>query len=244
MYICCLSSLVITACHQNASIMDGNKSLTSSNRLVFLLLSRLPDNVLFSCGSRVPTSSSRPNDRGDTPLPMTSSHSLTRRRTDTVATRYHTTIALRQSPVISRIITRFILFIRGKTPLRMRVDGFAYGGTRISHHERANRAIMYITLHTRQKQRPNAIAHACGRFLQMVGHIYQPTIVLRRTTFILGIENANTNAIAHACGRVCRWWDTYITPPSCFVLHVFVSFPRKPLFVCLTFRETYSTCIY
>ena len=64
----------------------------------------------------------------------------------------------------------------------MRVDGFADGGTHISHHNpattaimlsnhnRANRAIMYITLHPRQKQRQNAIAHACG--------------------------------------RVCRWWDT------------------------------------
>ena len=52
---------------------------------------------------------------------------------------------------------------KDKTPLRMRVDGFADGGTRISHHKRAKTAIMYITLHPRQKQRQNAIAHACGR---------------------------------------------------------------------------------
>ena len=140
--------------------MDGNKSLTSSNRLfsfslVSLTTSYFPADHVFLPRLHDPMI-------GGYPLPMTSSHSLTRRRTDTVATRYHTTIALRQSPFISRIITRFILFIRGKTPLRMRVDGFAYGGTRISHHERANRAIMYITLHTRQKQGQNAIAHACG----------------------------------------------------------------------------------
>ena len=59
------------------------------------------------------------------------------------------------------------LYIRtkkqGQMPLRMRVDGFADGGTHISHHKRANPAIVYITLHPRQKQRPNAIAHACGR---------------------------------------------------------------------------------
>ena len=47
-----------------------------------------------------------------------------------------------------------------KTPLRMRVDGFADGGTRISHHNRAMTAIVYITLHP---QGQNAIAHACGR---------------------------------------------------------------------------------
>ena len=29
-------------------------------------------------------------------------------------------------------------------PLRMRVDGFADGGTHISNHNRADRAIMYI----------------------------------------------------------------------------------------------------
>ena len=45
----------------------------------------------------------------------------------------------------------------------MRVDGFADGGTRISHHNRAKTAIMYITLHPRQKQGQSAIAHACGR---------------------------------------------------------------------------------
>ena len=115
---------------------------------------------------------------------------------------------------------------QGQMPLRMRVDGFADGGTHISHNNRAKTAIVYITLHPRQKQGQNAIAHACGRLcrwwdtyitpqscqdcyrvyhasstaktrakrhcacvwmdLQMVGHIYQPAIVLRRTTFILG----------------------------------------------------------
>ena len=45
----------------------------------------------------------------------------------------------------------------------MRVDGFADGGTRISHHKRAKTAIVYITLHPRQKQRQKGIAHACGR---------------------------------------------------------------------------------
>ena len=72
---------------------------------------------------------------------------------------YRTTIALRQSTCILRLI-------RGKnkdkTPLRMRVDGFADGGTRISHHNRAKTVHVYITPHPRQKQRQNAIAHACG----------------------------------------------------------------------------------
>ena len=149
-----------TACHQNASIMDRNKSLTSSNRLVKYFW-------FFSFSLVSLTTSYFPADHvflprlhepmiGGTPLPMTSSHSLTRRRTDTVATRYHTTILLLWS-------TRFIRGKnKGKMPLRMRVDGFADGGTHISHHKRADRAIMYITLHTRQKQGQNAIAHACG----------------------------------------------------------------------------------
>ena len=53
----------------------------------------------------------------------------------------------------------------------MRVDGFADGGTRISHHKRAKTAIMYITLHPRQKQKQNAIAHACGRIVDGGTHI-------------------------------------------------------------------------
>ena len=164
---------------------------------------------------------------------------------------YHTTIVPRLLSCISRFVQ---CKNKDKAPLRMRVDGFADGGTHISNHNRADRAIVYITLHPRQKQGQNAIAHACGRVcrwwdtyitpqscqdcyrvyhassaaktrakrhcacvwtgLQMVGHIYQPTIVLRRTTFILG-QKTRTNAIAHACGRVCRWWDTYIEPQSC-----------------------------
>ena len=112
---------------------------------------------------------------------------------------YHTTIVPRLLSCISRFIHGKN---KGKTPLRMRVDGFADGGTHISHHNRAKTAIVYITLRSMQKQRQNAIAHACG--------------------------------------RVCRWWDTYLQPHSYFVLHVFVSFPRKPLFVCLTFRESFN----
>ena len=103
----------------------------------------------------------------------------------------------------------------------MRMDPifvFADAGTHISNHKRAAIVHMYITLHPRQKQGQNAIAHACGWIcrwwdtyitpqaccygprvyyasstaktrtkrhcacvwmgLQMVGHIYQPTIVL------------------------------------------------------------------
>ena len=70
---------------------------------------------------------------------------------------YHTTIALRLLSCILRFIHK------GKTPLRMRVDGFADGGTHISHHNRAKTAIVYITLRSMQKQGQNAIAHACGR---------------------------------------------------------------------------------
>ena len=54
---------------------------------------------------------------------------------------YHTTSVLLWSTCILR-------FIHGKnkdkTPLRMRVDGFADGGTRISHHNRAKTVHMYI----------------------------------------------------------------------------------------------------
>ena len=178
---------------------------------------------------------------------------------------YRTTIALRLLSCILRFIHK------GKTPLRMRVDGFADGGTHISHHNRAKTAIVYITLRSMQKQGQNALVDgfadggthisthnraktdhlyirtknkdkchcACvWTGLQMVGHIYRTTIVLIVLSCILRFIRGKTYAIAHACGRVCRWWDTYLQPHSYFVLHVFVSFPRKPLFVCLTFRES------
>ena len=45
----------------------------------------------------------------------------------------------------------------------MRMDGSADGGTHISYHNRAKTVHMYITLHLRQKQGQNAIAHAYGR---------------------------------------------------------------------------------
>ena len=73
---------------------------------------------------------------------------------------YHTTIVPRLLSCISRFIHGKN---KGKTPLRMRVDGFADGGTRISHHNRDKTAIVYITLRSMQKQGQNAIAHACGR---------------------------------------------------------------------------------
>ena len=92
---------------------------------------------------------------------------------------YRTTIVL----IVLSCILRFIHGKnKGKTPWRMRVDGFADGGTRISNHNRADRAIVYITLRSMQKQ--------------------------------------GQSAIAHACGRVCRWWDTYLQSHSYFVLHV------------------------
>ena len=47
---------------------------------------------------------------------------------------YHTTIVLLGSTCISRFVQ---CKNKDKTPLRMRVDGFADGGTRISHHNRA-----------------------------------------------------------------------------------------------------------
>ena len=49
---------------------------------------------------------------------------------------------------------------KDKTPLRMRMDGFADGGTHISNHNHAAQVHKYITLHLRQKTRTNAFAHA------------------------------------------------------------------------------------
>ena len=152
---------------------------------------------------------------------------------------YHTTIVL-------IVLSCILRFIRGKnkdkTPLRMRVDGFADGGTHISNHNRAKTAIVYITLHPRQKQGQNAIAHACGRFADGGTRISNHNHANRAIMYITlhPRQKQRQNAIAHACGRFCRWWDTYLQPHSYFVLHVFVSFPRKPLFVCLTFRESFN----
>ena len=60
--------------------------------------------------------------------------------------------------------TSILRFIYGKnkdkTPLRMRSDGFADGETHVSNHNHAATVHMYITLHLRQKQGQNAIAHA------------------------------------------------------------------------------------
>ena len=53
----------------------------------------------------------------------------------------------------------------GQAPLRMRIDPifvFADAGTHISDHKRASQVHKYITLHLRQKQGQNAIAHAYG----------------------------------------------------------------------------------
>ena len=98
-------------------------------------------------------------------------------------------------------------------PLRLRVDGFADGETRISHHIRAKTVHVYITLHPRQKQGQNAIAHACDGFADggtRISHHKRAAMVTLRS-----MQKQGQNAIAHACGRVCRWWDTYITPQSC-----------------------------
>ena len=69
--------------------------------------------------------------------------------------------------IVPRRSTCILRFIYGKnkdkTPLRMRMDGSADGGTHISYHNRAKTVHMYITLHLRQKQGQNAIAHAYGR---------------------------------------------------------------------------------
>ena len=89
---------------------------------------------------------------------------------------YHTTIVPRLLSCISRFVQ---CKNKGKTPLRMRVDGFADGGTRISNHNHANRAIMYITLHPRQKQRQKRHCACVWMDLQMVGHVYHTTIVPR-----------------------------------------------------------------
>ena len=115
---------------------------------------------------------------------------------------YRTTIVL----IVLSCILRFIHGKnKGKTPLRMRVDGFADGGTRISNHNRADRAIVYITLHPRQNLRHCACVWTG---LQMVGHVSPTTLVL------------------------------------CLACLVFVAFPRKPLFVCLTFRENTLNYIF
>ena len=84
---------------------------------------------------------------------------------------YHTTSVLLWSTCILR-------FIHGKnkdkTPLRMRVDGFADGGTHISTHNRAKTDHLYI----RAKNKDKCHCACVWTGLQMVGHIYQPTIVL------------------------------------------------------------------
>ena len=152
---------------------------------------------------------------------------------------YHTTI-------VPRLLSCILRFLRGKnkdkTPLRMRVDGFADGGTHISHHNRAKTAIVYITLRSMQKQGQMPLRMRVDGFADGGTHISNHNHANRAIMYITlhPRQKQRQNAIAHACGRVCRWWDTYLQPHSYFVLHVFVSFPRKPLFVCLTFRESFN----
>ena len=60
---------------------------------------------------------------------------------------YQTTIMLLKSTIILRFIYGKK---QGQTPLRMRMDGFADGGTHISYHNHAKTVHIYITLHLRQ----------------------------------------------------------------------------------------------
>ena len=188
---------------------------------------------------------------------------------------YHTTIVPRLLSCISRFVQ---CKNKDKTPLRMRVDGFADGVTHISHHNRAKTAIVYITLPPRQKQRQNAIAHACGRVCRWWGHIYHTTIVPRllsctsrfvqcknkdKTPLRMRVDGfadggtriSNHNHANRAIMYItlhprqktktkrhcaCVWTGLQMVGHISLVLHVFVSFPRKPLFVCLTFRESFN----
>ena len=94
---------------------------------------------------------------------------------------YQTSIML----LWSRCILRFIYGKnKDKTPLRMRNDGFADGGTHISNHNHAAMVQMYITLHLRQKNKDKRHCACVLTGLQMVGHIYQTTSMLRQSTFI------------------------------------------------------------
>ena len=92
----------------------------------------------------------------------------------------------------------------------MRVDGFADGGTRISHHNRAKIAIMYKNKDkTPLRMRTDGFADGGTRISH---HNRAKTAIVYIT--LRSMQKQGQNAIAHACGRVCRWWDTYITPQS------------------------------
>ena len=128
-----------------------------------------------------------------------------------------------------------------KTPLRMRVDGFADGGTHISHHNRAKTAIVYITLRSMQKQGQNAIAHACGWVCRWWDTYITPQSCQDCYHVYHASFNAKTRAKRHCA---CVWMGLqmvghvyHTTIVLCLACLVFVAFPRKPLFVCLTFRE-------
>ena len=83
-----------------------------------------------------------------------------------------------QPTIVLIVLSCILRFIHGKnkdkTPLRMRVDGFADGGTHISTHNRAKTDHLYI----RAKNKDKCHCACVWTGLQMVGHIYQPTIVL------------------------------------------------------------------
>ena len=91
---------------------------------------------------------------------------------------YHTTSVL----IVLSCILRFIHGKnKGKTPLRMRVDGFADGGTHISTHTRAKTDHLYI----RTKNKDKCHCACVWMDLQMVGHIYHTTSVLILLSCIL-----------------------------------------------------------
>ena len=148
---------------------------------------------------------------------MTSSHSLTRRRTDTVATRYHTTILLLWS-------TRFIRGKnKGKMPLRMGLQmvGHIYHTTSVlivlscilrfihgknkgktplrmrvdgfadgeTHISTHNRA-KTDHLYIRTKNKDKCHCACMWTSLQMVGHVSPTTLVLCLACLCLFSEKA------------------------------------------------------
>ena len=90
---------------------------------------------------------------------------------------YHTTIALRQSTCILRLIHGKI---KDKTPLRMRVDGFADGGTRISHH---NRALSCMSLSLFRESHCLFVCHSKNTLYYIFNFLYILTIVLHDWPF-------------------------------------------------------------
>ena len=153
---------------------------------------------------------------------------------------YHTTIVPRLLSCISRFIQGKN---KGKTPLRMRVDGFADGGTHISNHNRAKTDHLYI----RTKNKDKCPCACVWTGLQMVGHIYRTTIVLIVLSCILSA--AKTRAKRHCA---CVWTGLQMVGHiyhTTLVLACLCLFSEKAI-VCLsdiprTLVITYSTfCIY